>query len=83
MAQEMLLYPICTGHFFYESGYSLSRDAYDSYLILYIESGSMTVAIRGNKLSAMAEILFSSIVISLTPTARTQGANVIGVILTG
>lgn len=54
MAQEMLLYPICTGHFFYESGYSLSRDAYDSYLILYIESGSMTVAIRGNKLSAMA-----------------------------
>lgn len=47
MARETLLYPVCTGHFFYEPGYSLNRDSYDSYLILYVESGSMSVSPGG------------------------------------
>lgn len=54
MAREMLLYPICVGHFLYEPGYALQRDAYDSYLILYIENGSMTVALGGKNLTAGA-----------------------------
>lgn len=40
-AQEILLYTLCCGHFIYEKGYSLHREAYDSYLLIYIEKGQL------------------------------------------
>ena len=44
IAQEMFLYPLYCGHFIYEKGYSLHRESYDSYLLLYIEKGQLTLA---------------------------------------
>lgn len=43
IAQEMFLYPLYCGHFIYEKGYSLHRESYDSYLLLYIEKGQLTL----------------------------------------
>lgn len=42
-AKELFLYPLCIGHFIYEKGYSLSRESYDSFLLLYIEKGQLTL----------------------------------------
>lgn len=42
-AQEMFFYPLYTGHFIYESGYSLRRDRYDSFLLMYVISGRLTL----------------------------------------
>lgn len=42
-ARELFLYPLCIGHFIYEKGYSLSRESYDSFLLLYIEKGQLTL----------------------------------------
>lgn len=43
LAKEAFYYVICTGHFLYKPGYSLKRDAYDSFLLLYVEEGELTV----------------------------------------
>ena len=40
-AAEMFFYPLYTGHFFYEPGYSIARDSYDSFLLIYICSGRL------------------------------------------
>lgn len=40
-AKETFFYPIASGHFYYDAGYKLSRNAYDSYLLLYLRSGKM------------------------------------------
>ena len=42
-AKELFLYPLCIGHFIYEKGYSLSRESYDSFLLIYIEKGQLTL----------------------------------------
>ncbi|MGN0322078.1 MAG: helix-turn-helix domain-containing protein [Oliverpabstia sp.] len=42
-AQHTFFYPIHTGYFIYEPGYSLTRDAYDSFLLMYIEKGQLVV----------------------------------------
>lgn len=42
-AQELFLYPLSCGHFMYEQGYSLHRDSYDSFLLLYVEKGQLTL----------------------------------------
>lgn len=42
-ALKTFLYPLRTGHFIYEPGYELERSSFDSYLIMYIKKGSMTV----------------------------------------
>lgn len=42
-AKELFLYPLCIGHFIYEKGYSLSRESYDSFLLVYIEKGQLTL----------------------------------------
>lgn len=54
MALEMLLYPICVGHFYCQPGYSLHRDTYDSYLVLYLADGTMTVSAGGRETLAQA-----------------------------
>ena len=43
VATDMLFYPLYTGRFIYEPGYSLRRDSYDSFLLIYIRSGRLTV----------------------------------------
>lgn len=47
LAKEAFYYIICTGHFLYEPGYALVRDTYDSYLLLYVEEGSLLVEWEG------------------------------------
>lgn len=42
-AKETFFYPICTGHHIYLKGYSLRRNSYDSFLVMFIQSGSLTV----------------------------------------
>lgn len=53
-AQRTFFYPICTGHFFYEPGYALYRDAYDSFLLMYIQSGQLALTCAGVTQTATA-----------------------------
>lgn len=46
-AQGMFLYPLYVGHFIYEGGYSLRRDAYDSFLLMYVQKGILTLEYEG------------------------------------
>lgn len=41
LAQTMFLYPLQCGLFSYEPGYSLRRDSFDSFLLMYIQRGEM------------------------------------------
>lgn len=40
-AQNMFFYPLYCGHFIYMPGYSLYRKTYDSFLLLYVQSGCL------------------------------------------
>lgn len=42
-AEEMFFYPLHTGNFTYEPGYLLRRDSFDSFLIMYIKRGTLTI----------------------------------------
>lgn len=42
-AQKTFFYPLCTGHFLYEAGYHQHRNSYDSFLLMYIQSGELSV----------------------------------------
>jgi AraC-like DNA-binding protein len=53
-AKETFLYPLQCGHFIYESGYYLNRDAFDSFLLMYVESGKMTLEYEGNVTNVQA-----------------------------
>ena len=46
-AKSMLLYPTAIGSFNYLPGYSLTRNRYDSYLIIFVESGTMEILLDG------------------------------------
>lgn len=46
-AQEMFFYPLQCGHFIYEAGYSLRRESYDSFLLMYVQKGSLTLEFGG------------------------------------
>lgn len=41
LAQEMFLYPMQCGHFTYQPGYSLTRESFDSFLLMYITAGEL------------------------------------------
>lgn len=41
--RNAFFYPICTGHFIYEPGYHQHRNLYDSFLLMYIQSGKLIV----------------------------------------
>lgn len=45
--KETFLYPLQVGHFIYEAGYRQQRNSYDSFLLMYIQSGSLTVTLDG------------------------------------
>ncbi len=46
-AMETFFYPLYIGHFLYQPGYSLTRESYDSFLLIYIQNGTMTVTANG------------------------------------
>lgn len=52
LASKIYLEPIVLGHFFYEPGYRLSRNRYDSFLLMYIRSGICTLHMDGKTLLA-------------------------------
>ncbi len=41
--RNAFFYPLCTGHFIYEPGYHQRRNLFDSFLLMYIQSGKLTV----------------------------------------
>lgn len=45
-ALELFLYPMQCGHFTYEPGYSLRRESYDSFLVMYIQKGELTLEVE-------------------------------------
>ena len=47
-AQNTFFYPICTGNFLYESGYELRRNSFDSFLLMYISHGSLSLRTQDN-----------------------------------
>ncbi len=54
MAKDMLLYPLQCGIFYYEPGYSLKRDSFDSFLILYLQKGEMKLELPEHTLCVKA-----------------------------
>ncbi len=47
-AKKTFFYPLFVGHFEYEKGYALSRNSFDSFLIMHIKKGSLTIKIDNN-----------------------------------
>lgn len=43
----MFLYPLQCGRFVYEAGYSLTRESFDSFLLMYVEKGSFNLETAG------------------------------------
>ena len=54
MAQEMFLYPLQCGLFSYLPGYSLTRESFDSFLLMYIQKGEMELTFEGRSFHASA-----------------------------
>lgn len=48
-AQKLYFYPIQCGIFVYEPGYSLTRESYDSFLLMHIPKGMMELEICGKR----------------------------------
>lgn len=47
IALEAFLYPMQCGLFTYLPGYSISRDSFDSFLLIYIQTGELTLTSEG------------------------------------
>ncbi len=47
MALEMFLYPLQCGLFSYLPGYSLTRESFDSFLLMYIQQGELNLTFEG------------------------------------
>jgi len=52
LALDMFLYPLQCGRFFYMPGYSLTRENFDSFLLMYIHKGELNLTFEGNTLCA-------------------------------
>lgn len=48
IAKTTFFYPLRTGHFFYEPGYRQYRSSFDSFLLMYIPSGELSVEFERN-----------------------------------
>lgn len=53
-AKNMFFYLLCLGNFIYENGYQLRRESYDSYLLMYIQNGSLTLEFENRTLEVTA-----------------------------
>lgn len=47
MALDMFLYPLQCGFFSYLPGYSLTRESFDSFLLMYIQKGGLSLTFEG------------------------------------
>ena len=54
MAQETFLYPLQCGLFSYLPGYSLTRESFDSFLLMYILKGELELSFEGRTFHASA-----------------------------
>ena len=52
-SQKIFFYPVCTGHFIYEPGYTLLRESYDSFFIIYIQKGMLHLKFNGKEETAV------------------------------
>lgn len=52
LAQKLYLYPVSIGHFFYEPEYFISRNNFDSFLIMYIAKGNCKIIIQNQTYTA-------------------------------
>lgn len=52
--KNMFFYPVCTGRFFYQAGYRLERSSYDSFLVMYVQRGSLTLEFDHKKTDVSA-----------------------------
>lgn len=43
IAKSMFFYLICVGHFFCDNNYSIERDNYNNYLLMYVKKGEGTI----------------------------------------
>lgn len=48
LALDMFLYPMQCGLFSYMPGYSLARDSFDSFLLMYIQKGELDLTFEGS-----------------------------------
>lgn len=53
--RNMFFYPLTCGHFFYAPRYHLHRASFDSFLLLYIKSGSMYIHTKTDTFHAHAD----------------------------
>lgn len=51
-AAKFLFFPTIVGRFFYEQGYDLKRNHFDSFLIMLIESGTCTLVLDSKEIQA-------------------------------
>ena len=54
LAARLYLYPASVGYFYYDAGYRIRRNRFDSFLIMYIAKGSCSVSIPGKSFTARA-----------------------------
>lgn len=54
LARENYLYPLQCGHFIYKPGYSLERESYDSFLLLYVQAGSFTLELEKQEMTVQS-----------------------------
>lgn len=55
-AMEMFLYPLQCGQFTYLPGYQLVREAFDSFLLMYIQKGSLSLVTEDTRKNAGSPI---------------------------
>lgn len=81
-AQKTFFYPICTGNFIYEPGYRLERESYDSFLLMFIQRGTLTRNMTGKLKTQSQEILYYLTATDLTFIIQIRDGKVCGYILT-
>lgn len=52
LAKKLYLYPLSVGYFIYEADYHISRNSFDSFLIMYISKGSCDITTDGHNYHA-------------------------------
>ena len=52
LATKLYLYPTSVGYFYYEAGYQIKRNHFDSFLIMYISKGQCNITIPGKTFTA-------------------------------
>lgn len=48
-AKNCFYYPLQCGHFLYHPGYHIERDSFDSFLILYVQKGELSLTLNGDE----------------------------------